>query len=492
VETRAMRASREGDGAREGGEAAAQARGNKGVSARKPACQLLPGGFAGTGPNGSFFESPPWVDTDKAPGTTSQAVVVGQKGWWFNSLTGVFLFYSPNLVWLLIAMADYYFFPYDLEAAKSFNDLSWVTHRLLVNTTIVMGYFAFWHVALYLLHWSERPFKADRQYRVSKLVHNVWYTFLGAVQWTVWEAVMMHCYATHRIPYLDDATAFNTTWWNLFVFVWAVFAVPLWREFHFYFAHRFIHIKALYKYVHSLHHRNTDIEPFSGLCMHPIEHLYYYACIAPSLFMFLSPFAFMWNGVHLLISPAASHSGWEDHWQSDQYHYLHHRYFECNYGTGGTPMDYWFGTFRDKLSEKGSTYKGGASSVSTKAAATHDAKATLLGLPSWDFVLYLALNAGAWWGVANAVGGVQPYASWNPHYLAFAVGFGPVVLGQVMGQMTERLKRPILYPFHKDAFSVSVGHLLVSTLVTALPVHVLVHMLLAPPGESAYCQLWAC
>ena len=38
-------------------------------------------------------------------------------------------------------------------------------------------------------------------------------------------------------------------------------------------------------------------------------------------------------GIHLLISPAASHSGWEDHFQSDQFHYLHHVKFECNYGT---------------------------------------------------------------------------------------------------------------------------------------------------------------
>ena len=34
--------------------------------------QLLPAGFAGTGPNGSFFEAPAWVDQTKAPGTTSQ------------------------------------------------------------------------------------------------------------------------------------------------------------------------------------------------------------------------------------------------------------------------------------------------------------------------------------------------------------------------------------------------------------------------------------
>lgn len=87
--------------------------------------------------------------------------------------------------------------------------------------------------------------------------------------------------------------------------------------------------------MHSLHHRNSDIEPFSGLCMHPIEHLFYFSCVGPSLFIHASPFIMMWNGIHLLISPAASHSGWEDHFQSDQFHYLHHAKFECNYGTSG-------------------------------------------------------------------------------------------------------------------------------------------------------------
>ena len=62
--------------------------------------------------------------------------------------------------------------------------------------------------------------------------------------------------------------------------------------------------------------------------MHPIEHLYYYACVLPSLVFYCSPFAFLWNGVHLLLSPGASHSGFEDHFQADAFHYMHHRYFE--------------------------------------------------------------------------------------------------------------------------------------------------------------------
>jgi sterol desaturase/sphingolipid hydroxylase (fatty acid hydroxylase superfamily) len=32
----------------------------------------------------------------------------------------------------------------------------------------------------------------------------------------------------------------------------------------------------------------------------------------------------------------------------DFFHYLHHKYFECNYGADGVlPLDKWFGTFND-------------------------------------------------------------------------------------------------------------------------------------------------
>ena len=36
-------------------------------------CLALPAGLAGTGPSGSFFECPEWVDQEKPPGQTSQA-----------------------------------------------------------------------------------------------------------------------------------------------------------------------------------------------------------------------------------------------------------------------------------------------------------------------------------------------------------------------------------------------------------------------------------
>ena len=103
---------------------------------------LLPAGLAGTGPNGSFFEAPSWVDQTKAPGTTSQVrgcltlLKIGDQegevaapGYWIDKLTGKTFFFSPNLVWILIALTDYFLFPYDFQSAKSFDNLDWVFYR---------------------------------------------------------------------------------------------------------------------------------------------------------------------------------------------------------------------------------------------------------------------------------------------------------------------------------------------------------------------------
>ena len=39
----------------------------------------FPAGFAGTGPSGSFFETPAWVDRGKKPGMTSQEPFVAPR-----------------------------------------------------------------------------------------------------------------------------------------------------------------------------------------------------------------------------------------------------------------------------------------------------------------------------------------------------------------------------------------------------------------------------
>ena len=305
-------------------------------------------GIAGT-TNGSFFGyAPSFVDTSKLPGTSTQTLT-SWTIWMKSSITARHLLYSPNLVWFLVTVFVYILFPYDMQQARTL-EFHWIACRAALNLCVVSIYVAC--VVLGTSAWSSRKYRPDMTPSTMNMIHNVWYTTLGTLQWTVWEVTIVHLFAAGVLPWVphSELTLTTTTGvWMIFREMLMIALVPLWRSFHFYWSHRLLHIPFIYRHVHSLHHRNVDIEPFAGLCMHPIEHLYYFSCLAPSLFLRLSPFQLLWNGMHLVLSPAASHSGWEDHVQSDQFHYVHHAKFNCNYGSGSLPLDRIFGSFVNVL-----------------------------------------------------------------------------------------------------------------------------------------------
>ena len=173
------------------------------------------------------------------------------------SRRGAHVFYSPNFVWLSIAVAYYKFAPYDFDVARdvlSFEFISWAIKRLFMNLAVSGIYMGFWSVTLYAWSWSQRKFRRTSWPSVATYVHNIWYTFLGIAQWTLWECAFVHLWASGKLPFLSDDEAFASPSNAVRTILWT-FAIPVWRGFHFYFSHRFIHMRSLYKYVHSLHHR---------------------------------------------------------------------------------------------------------------------------------------------------------------------------------------------------------------------------------------------
>ena len=147
-----------------------------------------------------------------------------------------------------------------------------------------------------------------------------------------------------------------------------------------------------------------------------------------------------------------------------------------------------FGTFRDKLKETGTSYKGGSEEkVDAKTAQIHDSKASLIGIPDAGFATYIGLNCAIWSLLYLAV--YDKTLDFDPHYLAFLVSFGPLIIAQVMANLTEKSKRSIFYPFHKDGWKTMSSHLIISGLVCIGPVYILAHMLLANPGQSFYFWL---
>merc|ERR1712159_350451 len=105
------------------------------------------------------------------------------------------------------------------------------------------------------------------------------------------EGGFLYLYKTNKLPYAtilsssdDNTTTITTALRGSAILLQTTsfgIAIPAYRDVHFYFVHRFIHVRPLYKYIHSIHHRNTDTEPFAGLSMHPVEHMYYYTCYGP-------------------------------------------------------------------------------------------------------------------------------------------------------------------------------------------------------------------
>jgi hypothetical protein len=94
-------------------------------------------------------------------------------------------------------------------------------------------------------------------------------------------------------------------------FVVLMLAVPFWREFHFYWIHRAIHWKPMYKHVHSLHHKNVNPGPWSGMAMHPLETAIYLSSATIHWIIPSHPLHFLFNLQNTALSPACSHHGFE-------------------------------------------------------------------------------------------------------------------------------------------------------------------------------------
>lgn len=428
---------------------------------------------------GSFFKPGPEVHTDKPPGASNVYSPKDLSEVIYNIVTGQAFFFSPNLSWFVIACITWLLAPYNYESTgNSEESFAWYQHlseRLLVNHVLALGYVGFWHMALYWWKWAKRPFVKDRVYNWNRVGHNIFYSWLGLLQWSVTETLFLFGYHTQRIPFHNDKSIYDSPTLAIGTCL-ACILLPNFRDVHFYFAHRLIHTQFLYKYIHSLHHRNTDTEPFSGLCMHPVEHMYYFSCYAPLLIYKFHPFVLSWMGIHLLLSPAASHSGYEDHFSADLAHYLHHQHADCNYGVPQSiPLDQWFGTFRDHLQPK-------------HRPLTTDPKARLWDLSfrtSWEQLSYNGGCLVLWWVVwqsATATGMIQL----SPILGAFVASVGPALLALGMVILLRTIKRTsggpiqrsLLAPLDKDPFWSSLLHLSLGILLGMLPVTYLIYLVL--------------
>jgi sterol desaturase/sphingolipid hydroxylase (fatty acid hydroxylase superfamily) len=211
------------------------------------------------------------------------------------------------------------------------------------------------HLVLYTLKLHGTRRKYDPHWQASnnprflfrdQIYDNVFRSVLAVPIWTAYEVLYVWGAANHWWPSLNPQRH-PVAFVAMFVFV------PFWREAYFYFIHRLTHWRPLMTTVHSVHHLNVNPGPWSGLAMHPVEHVLYFSMIAIHLVIPSHPLHMFFNSQLTALAPALGHQGFEGPLfdgkleTGNYFHYLHHRFVNCNFGTDLVPLDRWFGSYYD-------------------------------------------------------------------------------------------------------------------------------------------------
>ena len=227
--------------------------------------------------------------------------------------------------------------------------------RNLILITLYAGGLHLWMFTFSMqgerLKYDARPMMKNNgnfTFRDQVKDNMFWTLTSGVAAWTLLEVLYFWGRANSVIPTMPFQGAEG---W----FVLWLLAVPIIGSMHFYWVHRLLHWPPLYSRVHALHHRSINIGPWSGLSMHPVESLIYVTSVLIHFVVPTHPVIFLVHIYIKMIGPAFSHAGFESVVAKDQkivnagdfHHQLHHRFFECNYGTAEVPWDRWFGSFHD-------------------------------------------------------------------------------------------------------------------------------------------------
>ncbi len=169
----------------------------------------------------------------------------------------------------------------------------------------------------------------------------------------------------------SPAIASHTTFYkNIDKYGWGYFllAFPIMFIMHdayFYFTHRLMHHKKIFKYFHLVHHHSINPSPWAAYAFHPLEAFAEVGIFA--VFLFTIPV----HPTHLalfflfsIVYNVYGHLGWElypknfnRHWlgkwiNTSISHNQHHQYFKGNYGLYTLVWDRMLGTIRNDYDKK--------------------------------------------------------------------------------------------------------------------------------------------
>jgi sterol desaturase/sphingolipid hydroxylase (fatty acid hydroxylase superfamily) len=175
--------------------------------------------------------------------------------------------------------------------------------------------------------------------------------------------------------------------------VFSLAVAIVFHDFYFYWMHRLMHHKRIFKYVHRVHHESTNPSPWAAYAFHPWEALIQ-ALVMPILVFTLplhplTAFLFL---AYMIIRNVIGHLGFEifpkgwtrNRWLSwttaVTHHSLHHEHFHGNYGLYFTWWDRWMKTEHSAYHDTFDEVKSRPKACELKRKIRHGAAAVFIGL----------------------------------------------------------------------------------------------------------------
>ena len=297
-----------------------------------------------------------------------------------------------NAFHMATALAYWYFVVPDVETMATLS-WGWALRLYAVNAVGILALYGGIELFYYAKRRQGTRFKFNHKFPAEHPSEVFWFrsqnldnflrsVLIGIPIWTAIEVLVLWCYANgiHAFGWLD--------WRDHWLWLAALtLLVPAIHEIHFFCIHRLIHTPWLYKRVHSVHHNSINPSPWSSLSMHPVEHLLYFGEALWHLVIPSNPIVMLFNLHGVGYGAINGHIGFdrleltEDRaLDSHAYaHYLHHKYFEVNYGADGlVPLDKWLGTWHDGTPDGDRLMKERYKRKKARAGAKRAATATPL------------------------------------------------------------------------------------------------------------------
>lgn len=262
--------------------------------------------------------------------------------------------YGPGRLWWAFNFGYFFLaslFVYSNSPMQQPFGLASALHVVVRNVSITVFWYGGWHYLLYVRRILPEEGKFNKDWNAGyESRRDTMLTISGSLMASMVEISALALWTSGRISY--DTASF---WRDPVTCVWLIACAAYWSDLHFWFAHRSMHPwfktksmfdpgRFVYQHVHKVHHKSYNPGPWSGLAMHPVEHLIYFTRALPFL---AYPPIFLFVNTRAMIGPAPGHHGFGDMGGSF-FHYIHHAKFEYNFGTSRVvPIDNFLGTYRD-------------------------------------------------------------------------------------------------------------------------------------------------